>query len=777
MIAMERTPVRSVAGLTLCLWLCASAVAQPPTEVTVANVVATGNRLIPTEQILGQISTRKDGPFSQRRLQEDQQTLLRSGAFSDVRVRTQTNSDGRVTVFFDLAELPNLIREIRYDGAKHMKDDDLAELTGLKRGTPLNPTKNQLAAQKILAKYRDDGRMWASVNLKEGGNPNDTRVVFDVTEGPETKVRHMEFNGQGAWVSEARLRNQVLSSRAFLGIGGKFNPKMVEEDVRILTDYFRTLGYLDVRVNTEFKWTSDRAGVTIIFHIAEGKQYRVGKVQFQGNKAIPESELQKLVKLRSGMIYDKNVIQADTQTITDKYGYDGHRIMVRPQEYATQQEGFVTVQYEIMERPPVRVGNVQIVGNERTEDRIILRELGMYPGQILTWPDLRVAEQRLANLNIFEMNPETGVRPRVEVLDLDSPSEYKDILVNVQETTTGTFMLGLGVNSDAGLAGQIVVNERNFNIFRLPRSLDDLLSGNAFRGGGQEFRLEAVPGTRFQRYTVSFREPHINDGPFSLMLNGYYYTRGFVEFNENRIGARASIGRQLNRYWTAAGTFRVEGVNVYDVSIFAPPDIFNDGGRTTLLGFRAGVTRDSRDSYLRATTGSVLDLSFEQVLGTYTYPLGSVEFTKYWNTWSRRDGSGKHVLSMRSAAYFAGDNTPVYERYYGGGFRSLRGFSFRGVGPFVNGLNVGGQFSLLNTLEYQIPVLANDKFFVVGFVDSGTVERKFTINDYRVTAGFGFRLITPMTGPVPIAIDLGFPIVKGPFDREQVFSFYVGFSN
>jgi outer membrane protein assembly factor BamA len=303
------------------------------------------------------------------------------------------------------------------------------------------------------------------------------------------------------------------------------------------------------------------------------------------------------------------------------------------------------------------------------------------------------------------------------------------------------------------------------------------LSGNAFRGGGQEFRLEAVPGTQFQRYTVSFREPHLFDSALSLMLNGYFYTRGYVEYNENRVGLRTSLGRQLNRYWSVAGTFRVEGVNLYDVSIFAPPDIAGNAGRSLLLGFRGGVSRDSRDSFLRPTTGSVFEAAFEQVLGTYTYPLGSVELTKYWNTWSRRDGSGKHVLSAKTAAYFAGDNTPVYERYYGGGFRSLRGFSFRGVGPFVNGLNVGGQFSLVNTLEYQIPVLANDKLFVVGFVDSGTVERKFNITDYRVTAGMGLRIVTPVTGPVPIALDFGFPVVRGPNDRTQIFSFYVGFSN
>jgi outer membrane protein assembly factor BamA len=208
---------------------------------------------------------------------------------------------------------------------------------------------------------------------------------------------------------------------------------------------------------------------------------------------------------------------------------------------------------------------------------------------------------------------------------------------------------------------------------------------------------------------------------------------------------------------------------------FATPAIRDNLGWDTLIGFRTGLTRDSRDSYLRPTRGSVLDLAFEQVVGSHVFPVGSVEFSKYWTTWQRRDGSGRHVLSMRSQAVFAGNDTPVYERLYAGGFQSLRGFAFRGVGPFENGLNVGGQFAFLNTIEYQIPVLANDKFFVVGFLDHGTVERKFDITTYRVTAGIGLRIITPITGPVPLALDFGFPIVKGPFDQKQILAFYVGF--
>ena len=117
---------------------------------------------------------------------------------------------------------------------------------------------------------------------------------------------------------------------------------------------------------------------------------------------------------------------------------------------------------------------------------------------------------------------------------------------------------------------------------------------------------------------------------------------------------------------------------------------------------------------------------------------------------------------------WAGDNTPVYERYFAGGFRSIRGFQFRGVGPDVNGYKVGGDFMFLNSLEYQIPVKANDSIYFVGFVDSGTVEPRMEIRDYRVAAGVGVRFMVPMLGPVPIALDFGFPIVRAQTDRDPL---------
>ena len=128
----------------------------------------------------------------------------------------------------------------------------------------------------------------------------------------------------------------------------------------------------------------------------------------------------------------------------------------------------------------------------------------------------------------------------------------------MQEQRTGSLLFGVGVNSDAGLTGSVVLNERNFDITRWPTSVDDLLSGRAFRGAGQELRIEAVPGTQLQRYTVSFREPFLFDSPYSLGVSGYYYDRIFNEYTEERIGARLLNRTTRSLSLTDTGTHFLE---------------------------------------------------------------------------------------------------------------------------------------------------------------------------------------------------------------------------
>jgi len=774
--------VALVGGL-VALQVTRDAQAAPPAGKEVAEVLVSGNRIRPSADIITVFGIRPGQQYLEEQIRAGTDRLYGKGWFTPngIELRTVERPDGRINVILYVTELTNFIEEIQYRGADHLSKTELDQLTGLRIRMPMSPHLNQQARLNILRKYQDSGRIHASVTLREGNRLEDRKVVFDIVEGPVVKIGSIEFEFVGpheSGISSGRLGEQLSISRARLAglIGGDYRPNQIDYDVMKVTEYYHSLGFLDAKVGRELTHSADNRYVTVTFFVSEGKRYKVNRLQVTGNTVFDEKKLLGYTDLRENAYYDRKTITQDLRRIRDLYGYTGRAVGVREDHPETEPgKGVVNVNYEVMESPQTRVGNVIIQGNTVTQDRVIRREIPIYPGQILTYPDLAVAQDNLSRLQIFKEDMMNGIKPTVEVIDGPPDSPFKDVLVNVQETQTGSFLLGAGINSDAGITGSVVLNERNFDILNFPTSWEDITSGRAFRGGGQEFRMEAVPGNVFQRYTISWRDPRIFDSLYSLSTSAYYYTRGFLEYNEDRIGGRISVGRRLDQYWSANVSTRIEGVNVKDVPFDSPPQIASFRGYSSLIGVGAGVRRDSRDNYLRPTEGSVLDLNYEQVFGDFTYPLVTAEYTSFWTTWSRLDGSGKHVLAFRSQASWAGDDTPVYDRFYGGGFRSIRGFQFRGVGPHVGDYNIGGTFAFLNSLEYQIPVVPSDSLYLVGFVDSGTVSNSVSLNDYRLTAGVGLRISMPqLLGPVPLAIDFGFPIHDVPGDKRQVFSFWIG---
>jgi outer membrane protein insertion porin family len=354
---------------------------------------------------------------------------------------------------------------------------------------------------------------------------------------------------------------------------------------------------------------------------------------------------------------------------------------------------------------------------------------------------------------------------------------YVILDVDAEETQTGRLMIGAGVNSNAGLVGNIVIDEQNFDLFRLPRSWDDVRNGTAFRGAGQRFRLEAAPGTQLQRYTATFQEPYLFDTRIGLSTSASYFTRYFFDWAEARVGGRIGLGYQFAFApdLSVNAGFRGESVDIYNPRVLAPA-IVNMLGTNSVYGFSGGIVHDTRDSPFLATQGHLVTFEFEQVVGTFQYPRGVLEGRQYFLLNERPDGSGRHVLSVGSVLGMSGPDTPAYDNFFAGGYNTIRGFTFRGASPRQFGAIVGGPFQWLNTVEYLFPITADDTLRGVVFTDFGTVESNVSVDNMRVAPGFGMRITLPAMGPAPIALDFAFPVVAAPGDTEQIFSFFVGFA-
>jgi len=349
-----------------------------------------------------------------------------------------------------------------------------------------------------------------------------------------------------------------------------------------------------------------------------------------------------------------------------------------------------------------------------------------------------------------------------------------DILV--EETRTGRLMFGVAVNSDAGVTGQVTIDERNFDITRVPTSFDDLASGNAWRGAGQGFRVELQPGSQVQRYLVSFTEPYLFGSNVSMNASAFYFDRNYFDWDESRYGGRLGLGYRLTPDLSVAGSFRAENVSVFNPRVNGVPELEESLGKNDLFSGRASITHDTRDLPFAPTEGHLIELSFEQAFGSFDYPRAEIDFAQYWMLRERPDGSGRHVLAYNTKVGFSGSDTPIFENYFAGGFSTLRGFAFRGASPVDMGVRVGGDFRWINSVEYIFPITADDMLKGIVFCDFGTVERDISIDpdNFRVAPGFGLRINVPALGPAPLAFDFAFPVAMADTDDEQVFSFFFG---
>jgi outer membrane protein insertion porin family len=812
MPVVRRLAVAPLLAIVAAWSLCLSAFAadESPYGKMVAEIVVKNNRLHPTDNILSRMNTRPGRTFDAAVITDDINNLLGTRWFANggVSVKAQVRDDGKVLVTLTVIELNNVVQEVVFKGNHHMRDSELETLANIRRGSPLHPQMNELSAQMIREKYREDGRYYATVTLEEGSKLTDSRVVFKIVEGPVVRVERVDFLGN-TMAKASWLRTVVEAKGPAVGVVNpltpKFQPAMLDLDRQRLIAYYKKLGYLDVRIPPpEIRPSEDLSTVAIIWHIDEGIPYTVRSVRVEGNTIYPTERLEALIELKPGTRYDTGESAKDVKRIRSLYNNSGYQTQVVAEEISVPgQPGVADIVYRLQEpgprdpsgsgvkqvshtanqgpppaglREPDRIGRIIVKGNTKTAERVVLNELGnLREGQIIRYDEIELARLRLSGRGIFD--PENP--PTIEVIDNPAAldSTFKDLIVTVQETRTGNFGFTVAVNSDLGLTGGVSIVERNFDIARWPSSASDILDRNAFRGGGQTLALDLRPGNQFQSYSISWREPYLFDSQFGLGTQAYYFDRAFLEYNEGRVGGRITVDRRIGDFWRAGVSTRIEGVTVKDVASFAPQSIREDLGDSTLLGVRLGLTRDTRDSPILPTSGSLIDVGAEQVFGDYQYPIGTAEITKFFTTeyLQRRDGRGKHVFILKSQLAVAGSNAPVFERFYAGGIQSLRGFSFRGVGPWdpASGFHTGGTFSFLNTAEYQVPILASEKIFLAGFVDHGTVNSDVSLKDYRVSAGIGIRLMTPLS-PAPLAFDFGFPIVKGPGDVRQLFNFSMG---
>ncbi len=747
----------------------------PPDGTLIRAVEIRGLEAIGEPFIRRTIKTREGQPFSLRQTEEDVRELLRSRKFLAAFATTRME-DGQVVVVFNVQEKPTIV-SVELEGNKRFTDAELFELTPA-AGEVLDQYAINRARQDILQKYKAKGYYYATVELDEEALRLDRRVVYRIVEGPRVRVRKIRYEGNRTY-GPLQLSGKI-ETKTYIWIfrTGEFDEERADRDALALQRFYREEGFLDARVGYRLDFDEvKRADLTLVFVIEEGVRYRVQEIAIEGPGVFSAERIRQELRLAPGAFLRDEVLQADLKRVQDLYGEIGYvAARVEPRTEFLEEPGVVRLRLLITEGDRSRFGRITIRGNQRTRDEVIRRELRFYPGEYYNTVETRRAEQRLRETGLFRADG-------IEIVPLEDIDGEREALVRVTETETTNFIVGVGVSTDDGVIGTLAIDNRNFDLFDWPRTPGEFFRGRAFRGDGQRLVFEAEPGTEVSRFRIAFTEPYLFDRRLRYDTSVYLFQRGRDGYDEQRLGYTFGLSRRFRGGfldgWAIEGAGRIEGVEIEDVDPLGARDIRNAKGSHFLTAARLGLVRDTTDSRLFPTEGYRLSAGWEQVGalgGDHTFGKPSLG-AAYYKTVSTDLLDRKSVLAVRAdTAYIVGD-APVFERYYAGGFGSLRGFRFRGVSPRsgIKEQPIGGNWILLTGGEYSFPLFAKT-FRGVTFLDMGTVEEEFRITSWRASVGFGLRIQVDFFGPAPIVLDFGFPVAKDDDDETQVFNFAFGAS-
>jgi outer membrane protein insertion porin family len=324
------------------------------------------------------------------------------------------------------------------------------------------------------------------------------------------------------------------------------------------------------------------------------------------------------------------------------------------------------------------------------------------------------------------------------------------------------------------------VSKQNFDLLDLPKNVDDLLAGTAFTGAGQFALFEFAPGTEVNRFRFSFQEPYLFDKPISLTFGGFLFQRDREEYTENRFGGNVALGKRLTRDIGVELAYSWQLIEVDDVDFNAPEDIMEIEGANIVSTLRLSLGIDKRDNPVMTRKGFRGGITQElfggPIGGDYDFYRIGGNWSSYWTLFT--DSKNRPVTLAATAktgvmlAFSDTDETPPFERYFGGGSGDVRGFDFRGIGPRQGNDPVGGDAQFTASVQVGVP-LYEELLRGIAFLDAGSVTEDYgdLFTTMRASVGGGLQIFVPFLGPRPLELTYAVPLASEPGDDEQQVQF------
>lgn len=776
-------------GVAVSLLLAWTAAAFGETVRTV-QVQAAGSVPVDEAMVRTYLGVKPGADLDRNAIANDVRSLLNSGRFSDVQAEVDLAATGATLTYVVRSKL-KLTEPVKVSGAEELGESRVRELLGLSAGDYVDDPTIAARVVKLKEEYRK--RLYAFASASWSLDIVDrahglAKVTVRVKEGDRTSVRTVEFPGRKS-VDYGELRSAMDIPAWYNPLGWfrrtPYDAEELKAGCERVASVYKEHGYLDVKVGEPKTEEAAPGRFIVTIPVTEGILYKLARTSVSGNTLYPEPELRQAAGVKVGAVASMTDINKAADAIRDYYESRGYmRTIVTPLLDLRDREGDVDVRFAVREGRLTYVNDVIIRGNSVTKDKVIRRELLVYPGERFDGVRTRKSESRLRGLNYFS-NVNAYDEPT-------SVSNRSDLVFDVEEQRTGQFTAGAGFSSIDQLIGFAEVSQGNFDAHGWP-----------FLGGGQKIKLRAEVGSRREDYSISFVEPWFLDRKLSLGVDLYSQRVRVTDpdYETLRQGGALSLGVPLRGPNRLDLKYRLEQVETRDASDTNAYEIIgSDDGRTfyydeprrVASSGAATVSHDTRDNFfiptrgLRAfATGTLMGGPFGFDTDLYDIEAGGNYYVPLW--W-------KHVLSFRVRGevvdvYGDTEEVPMSERLFAGGSRTVRGFKYRWVGPRAARADgsddprhddrrpAGGQSLAVASVEYTIPIVSKIRFAT--FYDTGNVwsdPYEFDFDNLASGVGVGLRFDIP---GFPMRFDLTRPLEKAetPDSRTKTeqFSFWIGY--
>ncbi|MCL1619734.1 outer membrane protein assembly factor BamA [Ralstonia pseudosolanacearum] len=715
--------------------------------------------------VFGYLPVKVGETFTDDKGAESIRALYNTGFFKDVQIRAEGN-----VLVVRVEERP-AISQLEFIGIKEFDKDTLRRSlrgVGVAEARYYDKSLIDRAEQELKRQYVSRGYYAADVQTTVTPvDANRVSVTFTVDEGPVAKIRQINIVGNKAF-SEGDLRDEMqLSTPNWLSWYTKndlYSKQKLTADLEALRSFYLDRGYLEFAIeSTQVSITPDKKDIYLTLNIHEGEQYKVSDIKLTGELLSKQAEMEKLIKLKQGDVFSSAKLSATTKAITDLLGTYGYAFAtINPQPQINQKDRTVALTLVVDPGRRVYVRRVNVVGNSKTRDEVVRREMRQMESSWFDGEKLQLSQNRINRTGYFT---DTNITTE----DVPGMSDQVDVNVNVTEKPTGQISLGVGFSSTDKLV--LSAGIRQDNVF----------------GSGTSLGLDVNTSKSNRTISVTQYDPYFTVDGISRSTELYYrtyrplYYTGDQDYRIVQQGGNIKFGVPFSETDTVFFGIGYERTTI-DVTSNTPLVYQNyvakNGRISNNFPMTIGWSKDQRDSALVPTRGRYQQANLE-----FGIPGGDLQYYRaYYQHQYFYPVSKSFTLAFNNEIGYGhgygNKDFPVFKNYYAGGIGSVRGYETSTLGPRdANGVAIGGASKFVGNMEFIFPLPGSGVDRTVRlftFFDYGNVfaeGQPFKVGDMRYSAGFGLSWLSPIG---PLKISMGFPIKRKAEDQTQRFQFQIG---